>query len=190
MLGSRTDLHISQGGSSPGTAIVTRLFFLTCVFSQGLWVLSSSSWTTTLHLIAQLLSKSCWRVKILSTWIGRQAEANSLNGLALAGLNINKWMLNFRTKSFSTMKHIFMLMALLIAKIAAFGVPNVIFEKQMHPQRGTIWCGFWAGGIIGPYVFENEAGQAVNVTGARYCDMITQFSLSKLDQIDVDDIWL
>ncbi|KFM72141.1 Transposable element Tcb1 transposase, partial [Stegodyphus mimosarum] len=73
MLGSRTDLHISQGGSSPGTAIVTRFFFLTCVFSQGLWVLSSSSWTTTLHLIAQLLSKSCWRVKILNTWIGRQA---------------------------------------------------------------------------------------------------------------------
>ncbi|KFM73401.1 Transposable element Tcb1 transposase, partial [Stegodyphus mimosarum] len=72
MLGSRTDLHISQGGSSPGTAIVTRFFFLTCVFSQGLWVLSSSSWTTTLHLIAQLLSKSCWRVKILNTWIGRQ----------------------------------------------------------------------------------------------------------------------
>ncbi|KFM72167.1 Transposable element Tc1 transposase, partial [Stegodyphus mimosarum] len=66
MLGSRIDLHISQGGSSPGTAIVTRFFFLTCVFSQGLWVLSSSSWTTALHLIAQLLSKSCWRVKILN----------------------------------------------------------------------------------------------------------------------------
>ncbi|KFM66068.1 Transposable element Tcb1 transposase, partial [Stegodyphus mimosarum] len=79
MLGSRTDLHISQGGSSPGTAIVTRFFFLTCVFSQGLWVLSSSSWTTTLHLIAQLLSKSCWRVKILNTWIGRQATGRQVS---------------------------------------------------------------------------------------------------------------
>ena len=36
--------------------------------------------------------------------------------------------------------------------------PYVIVEKQMHPQRVTVWCGFRAGGIIGPYFFENEAG--------------------------------
>ncbi|KYN36525.1 hypothetical protein ALC56_09120 [Trachymyrmex septentrionalis] len=57
--------------------------------------------------------------------------------------------------------------------------PHVIVEKQMHPQRVTVWCGFWAGGIIGPYFFENEAGQAVTVTGARYRYMITQFFLPK-----------
>jgi len=51
--------------------------------------------------------------------------------------------------------------------------PHLFVEKQMHPQRVTVWCGFWAGGIIGPYFFENEAGQAVTVTGARYRDMIT-----------------
>ena len=39
---------------------------------------------------------------------------------------------------------------------------HVIVEKKMHPQRVTVWCGFRAG----PYFFENEAGQAVNVTGA------------------------
>lgn len=35
----------------------------------------------------------------------------------------------------------------------------MIVEKQMYPQRATVWLGFWAGGIIGPYFFENEAGQ-------------------------------
>ena len=68
-------------------------------------------------------------------------------------------------------------MALLIAKIAV-GLPEnprVISEKQMHPQRDPVWCGFWAGGIIGPYFFENEAGQVATVNGAQYRDTITQF---------------
>ena len=60
----------------------------------------------------------------------------------------------------------------------------------MHPQRVTVWCGFWEGGIIGPYFFENEAGQVATVNGARYRDMITQFFLSKLDNIYVTNMWL
>ena len=54
-------------------------------------------------------------------------------------------------------------MALLIAKIVwSSENPRVISEKQMHSQRVTIWCGFWAGGIIGPYFFENETGHAAS----------------------------
>ena len=59
----------------------------------------------------------------------------------------------------------------------------------MHPQRDTFWCGFWAGSIIGPYFFENEAGQVATVNGARYRDMITQFFLPKLDDIGVANMW-
>ena len=81
------------------------------------------------------------------------------------------------------MKHIFTSMALLIAKIAEFGVRRIVIRK-MHPQR--VWCGFWAGG---PYFFENEAGQAATVNAARYLDTITQFFLSKLDNIDVTNMW-
>ncbi|KAK9872165.1 hypothetical protein WA026_016219 [Henosepilachna vigintioctopunctata] len=51
---------------------------------------------------------------------------------------------------------------------------HVVVEKQMHPQCVTVLRGFWAGGIIGPYFFGNEAGQAVNVTGDRYRDMVAQ----------------
>ena len=67
--------------------------------------------------------------------------------------------------------------------------PRVISEKQMHPQRVIVWCGFWAEGIVGLYFFENEAGQAATVNGARYRDTITRFFLPKFDDIDVADMW-
>lgn len=70
-----------------------------------------------------------------------------------------------------------------------FGEPTCDWRKEMHPQRVTVWCGFWAGGIIGPYFFESETGQAATVTGARYRDMITQFFLPKLNGIDVANMW-
>ena len=43
--------------------------------------------------------------------------------------------------------------------------------------------------IIGPYFFENDADQAATVNGVRYRDMITQFFLPKLDDINVANIW-
>ena len=62
----------------------------------------------------------------------------------------------------------------------------------MHPQRVTVWCGFWEGGIIGPYFFENEQliKQQSAVSDARYRDLIIQFFLSKLDNIYVANMWL
>ena len=38
----------------------------------------------------------------------------------------------------------------------------MIIEKPLYPQLVTVWYGFQAGGIIGPYVFENEAKAAVS----------------------------
>ena len=63
----------------------------------------------------------------------------------------------------------------------------MIGEKQTHPQRVAVWCGFWPGG--GSYFFENEAGQAATVNGVRYRDTITRFFLPKLDDIYVADMW-
>lgn len=67
--------------------------------------------------------------------------------------------------------------------------PRELVEKPMHPQRVTVWCGFWAGGVIGPFFFENGAGQAVTVTGERYRAMINEFLWPELDAMDVDDMW-
>ena len=33
--------------------------------------------------------------------------------------------------------------------------PKMIIEKPLYPQRVTVWCSFWAKGIIGPCFFEN-----------------------------------
>ena len=32
--------------------------------------------------------------------------------------------------------------------------PEVVQELPLHPEKTTIWCGLWAGGIIGPYFFQ------------------------------------
>lgn len=61
----------------------------------------------------------------------------------------------------------------------------MIVEQQMHPQRFTVWCGFWVGCAIGPFFFENAAGQAITVNGVRYRDMLTTFFRPKLKDIDM-----
>ena len=63
----------------------------------------------------------------------------------------------------------------------------MIHEKPLHAQRATVWCGFWAGGVIGPYLFENEPGSAVTVNGVRYSNMITEFLWPQLDGMDMED---
>ena len=65
----------------------------------------------------------------------------------------------------------------------------MILEKPMHPQRVTVWCGFWSGGIIGPFFFENEQGAAVTVNGVRYCAMINDFLFPALEEEDIGNIW-
>jgi hypothetical protein len=47
----------------------------------------------------------------------------------------------------------------------------------------TVWCGLWAGGVIGPYFFNDT------VNGDRYREMITNFFLPKLGSMDVADMW-
>ncbi|GFV81502.1 DUF4817 domain-containing protein [Trichonephila clavipes] len=53
--------------------------------------------------------------------------------------------------------------------------PQVYVETPLHPEKLTVWCALWAGGIIGPYFFKNDEGHNVTVNGARYRAMITNF---------------
>ena len=59
----------------------------------------------------------------------------------------------------------------------------------MHPQRVTVWCGFWYGSIIGPFFFENEQEGAVTINGERYCATRNEFLFPKIEENDMDDIW-
>ncbi|GFW48867.1 DUF4817 domain-containing protein [Trichonephila clavipes] len=41
--------------------------------------------------------------------------------------------------------------------------PQVYVETPLHPEKLTVWCALWAGGIIGPYFFKNDEGHNVTV---------------------------
>ncbi|GFV74439.1 putative DD41D transposase [Trichonephila clavipes] len=36
--------------------------------------------------------------------------------------------------------------------------PQVYVKTPLHPEKLTVWCALWAGGIIGPYFFKNDEG--------------------------------
>ena len=42
-------------------------------------------------------------------------------------------------------------------------------ENPMNPKRVSVWCGFWYKGIIGPFFFENEQGEAVAIVIVIFC---------------------
>lgn len=53
--------------------------------------------------------------------------------------------------------------------------PRLTHQKTLHSKRVTVWCALWSRGVIGPYFFEDDAGEAVTVNGPRYHEMITEF---------------
>ncbi|GFY16546.1 uncharacterized protein TNCV_735731 [Trichonephila clavipes] len=66
--------------------------------------------------------------------------------------------------------------------------PQVYVETPLHPEKLTVWCVLWAGGIIGPY-FKNDEGHNVTVNGDRYRSMITNFFIPELNNHDVQELW-
>ncbi|GFT88613.1 putative transposable element [Trichonephila clavipes] len=66
--------------------------------------------------------------------------------------------------------------------------PQVYVETPLHPEKLTVWCALWAGGIIGPY-FKNDEGHNVTVNGDRYRAIITNFLIPELNNPDVQELW-
>ncbi|GFS74922.1 uncharacterized protein TNCV_1395961 [Trichonephila clavipes] len=52
-------------------------------------------------------------------------------------------------------------------RICSEANPQVYVETALHPEKLTVWCALWAGGIIGPYFFKNDEGHNVTVNAAR-----------------------
>ncbi|GFW91925.1 sodium bicarbonate cotransporter 3 [Trichonephila clavipes] len=67
--------------------------------------------------------------------------------------------------------------------------PQVYVETPLHPEKLTVWCALWAGGIIGQYFFKNDEGHNVTVNGDRYRAMITNFFIPELNNHDVQELW-
>ncbi|GFW73342.1 uncharacterized protein TNCV_2800061 [Trichonephila clavipes] len=53
--------------------------------------------------------------------------------------------------------------------------PQVYVETPLHPEKLTVWCALWVGGIIGPYFFKND--ESHNVTAQTYEDGASQLQL-------------
>lgn len=71
-------------------------------------------------------------------------------------------------------------------QICRFSVPensHQVNERPLHPVKVTIWCGLWANGVIGLFIFE----KTISVNSGRYRDMTTDFLWSKLDRTVADD---
>ncbi|GFV29407.1 uncharacterized protein TNCV_438261 [Trichonephila clavipes] len=67
--------------------------------------------------------------------------------------------------------------------------PQVYVETPLHPEKLTVWCALWVGGINGPYFFKNDEGHNVTVNGDRYRAMITNFFIPELNNHDVQELW-
>ena len=70
----------------------------------------------------------------------------------------------------------------LILILAGTENPHAYIEKTTHSKRVTVWCGFWSIGIIRPFFFENEQGEAVTVNGDRYRPMLNEFLFTKIEE--------
>ena len=67
--------------------------------------------------------------------------------------------------------------------------PEELQKLSMKPEKVTVWCALWAGGIIGPYLFKDAANRDVTVNGERYREMISNFFLPKIQELDLHDMW-
>ena len=65
----------------------------------------------------------------------------------------------------------------------------MLLETPLHPQKVTVWCGFHAGGVIGPYFFVDENDRHITVNGERYRAMLEDYLWPKLDKLDINDMW-
>ncbi|GFU23981.1 transposase [Trichonephila clavipes] len=74
-------------------------------------------------------------------------------------------------------------------RISSEANPQVYVETPLHPEKLTVWCALWAGGIIGPYFFKNDEGHNVTVNGDRYRAMTTNFFIPELNNHDVQELW-
>jgi hypothetical protein len=74
-------------------------------------------------------------------------------------------------------------------KLRALLETRAILQQAHYLEKVNVWCGFWSGGVIGPFFLEDDREKALSTNGERYRDMIENFLWSKLEPLDVDQMW-
>ncbi|QQP34944.1 Transposable element Tc3 transposase, partial [Caligus rogercresseyi] len=66
--------------------------------------------------------------------------------------------------------------------------PRELHERPLHSPKLTVWCATSSTGIVGPWFFEkNEV--TVTVNSERYVNMLEEFFLPRINELDQGDIW-
>lgn len=70
--------------------------------------------------------------------------------------------------------------------------PRELHQRPLHSPKVTVWCAVSSIGIIGPYFFES-GGSTVTVNSVRYCEMLENFLLPKMEEYgeeyDTEAFW-
>ncbi|GFV60657.1 putative transposable element [Trichonephila clavipes] len=76
-------------------------------------------------------------------------------------------------------------------KTAAFGVKliQVYVETPLHPEKLTVWCALWAGGIIGPYFFKTMKATTLQSMVIGIEPLLLTFFIPELNNHDVQELW-
>lgn len=69
--------------------------------------------------------------------------------------------------------------------------PRELHQQPLHSEKVTVWCALSKVGIIGPYFFENQRGQALVINSERYVAMLREFFIPYLEENewDINNIW-
>ncbi len=70
--------------------------------------------------------------------------------------------------------------------------PDFHLEKPLHDKKVTVWATISSAGIIGPFFFEDESGDAATINSDRYLKMLkTKFmpALRRKCNNDIDVVW-
>ncbi|GFS60271.1 uncharacterized protein TNCV_2827491 [Trichonephila clavipes] len=123
-----------------------------------------------------------------------QLSEEMIHILGEAGMNLRRWAANSTTKEcffFSDEAHFWLNGYVNKQNCSIWSEANsqVYVETPLHPEKLTVWCALWAGGIIGPYFFKKDDGHNVTVNGDRYRAMITNFFIPELNNNDVQALW-
>ena len=63
--------------------------------------------------------------------------------------------------------------------------PEIRSQVPLHSEKVTVWCGFNAKKVFGPFFYEDsETEKAVTVTKERYTDMLAQIFLEESESVD------
>ena len=75
------------------------------------------------------------------------------------------------------------------ARFWAFENPKVIHQRPLRVSKVRVACGVTFSRIVGPYFFEDANGNAVFINGDQYRQMIRDYLLPEMRNMNVENIF-